>query len=428
MEIEKGLDISEVVRDKLCIGCGTCYSLCPSASIVLTKNIQAGEYQAIIKQDKCTNCGICLNVCPGHAIDIPSLSSEFISANFADERMGAYSNPYQGYACNHDLRYRCATGGMVTTTLLYMLEKDIIDGALVAHMPADGTLTPQPVIARTSEDIIAAATSKYCPVPTNVGVKEILDFPGRYAVVGLPCHLHGIRKAARINKKLQKRIVLHLGIFCGWSTPFTGTDFVIHRKKLKRSDVKSVAYRGEGWPGYNVFELNNGYKIKDDYHKYWDRNLSAFIPNRCRYCHDHTAELSDISFGDAWIPEIVSEDRVGTNLMIVRNSYAQDILRQMQREDRILLAPIEKRKVLESQKNCRWKKKDIAARIKLAGMMGGKTPDFGETAFPAPSKRLLADAAIEYFQFLLTSRRSLWWLLRLTSYLLDKMGYKPAHT
>jgi len=428
MEIQKDRDISEVVRDNLCMGCGTCFGLCPSGSITLAKNIQAGEYQPTIKQDKCTNCGICFAVCPGHTIDIPSLSSEFISANFADERMGAYSNLYQGYACNNDLRYRCATGGMVTATLLYLLEKNLIDGALVAHMPSDGTLTPRPVIARTSEDIVAAATSKYCPVPTNAGLKEILDISGRYAVVGLPCHLHGIRKAARINKKLRKRIVLHLGVFCGWNTPFTGTDFVIHQKKLKRSDVKSVAYRGEGWPGYNVFELNNGNKIKDDYHQYWDRNLSAFIPNRCRYCHDHTAELSDVSYGDAWIPEIVSKDRMGTNLMIVRNSYAEDILRQMQREDRIFLSPIERRNVLESQHKCRWKKMNIASRIKLAGMMGESVPDYGATTFPAPSKHLLADAAVEYLQFRLTSRRSLWWVLRLTSYLLDKIGYKPAHT
>jgi coenzyme F420 hydrogenase subunit beta len=426
MKIEKGKDISKVVRDKLCMGCGTCSSMCPSSSISLIMNQHYGEYRPEIKTDSCTDCGICFAVCPGHEIDIPNLSEQFLSGNFVDERIGDYLSLYIGYSCDHDLRYRCATGGMVTLTLLYMLEKELIDGALVAHMPVDGTLTPQPVIARTPEDIIASATSKYCPVPTNAAVKEILDIPGRYAVVGLPCHLHGIRKAERISKKLHRRIVLHLGLFCGSGTPFTGTEFAIYRKNLKRSEVKYVTYRGGGWPGSNTIELNSGEKIREDYYKFWDRNLSAFIPNRCRYCHDHTAELSDVSYGDAWLQEIVSEDQVGTNLMIVRNNCAADILKKMHREDRIFLAPIERQKVLESQNHCRWKKTEISARIKLASILGKRVPAFGEAIFPAPTLLLLTEAAIEYLQVVLTSRKSLWWLLRLTSCLLDKVGYKKA--
>jgi coenzyme F420 hydrogenase subunit beta len=246
------------------------------------------------------------------------------------------------------------------------------------------------------------------PISTNSAVKEILDIPGRYAVVGLPCHLHGIRKAERISKKLQRRIVLHLGLFCGWGTPFTGTEFVIHRKKLKRSEVKCVKYRGEGWPGSNTIELFNGENIREDYKKCWDRSLSAFKHNRCRYCHDHTAELSDISYGDAWPQEVVSKDQVGTNLIIVRNNRIAYLLRQMQLEGRIFLASIERQKVIESQNHCRWKKTGISARIKLAGILGKRVPVFGDSIFPTTTPLLLMEAVIEYFQMALASRKSLW--------------------
>jgi coenzyme F420 hydrogenase subunit beta len=313
---------------------------------------------------------------------------------------------------------------MVTTMLLYALESDMIDGALVAHMPADGSLTPQPFIARTVEEVLASARSLYCPVPANVAVKEILDTPGRYAVVGIPCHLHGIRKAERISKKLRKRIVLHLGLFCGWGMPFTGTNFVIHRMGLKRSEVKCVAYRGEGWPGGFAVELRCGRKIYQGMHEGWDRNLSAFKVNRCMYCHDHTAELADISFGDAWLPEVTAADTVGTNLMITRSLHGEDVLRQMKGSGRILLAPIERQRVLESQEYCRWKKMGISARIKLARLLGKKVPAYGGLTFPAPSLMSFRDAAVQHFQMVLSSKKSMWWMLRLTSRVIDAAEQK----
>ena len=206
LKIEKGRDITSVVKDDLCMGCGSCASMCPEGAISLVKDEAYGSFIAQIYSSRCIGCGICFAVCPGHAIDVDKLSDKFLPDTLEDERLGPYLNCYIGHAADQQTRYEGSTGGMVTSILLYALESGMIDGALVASLPSDGTLTPKPYIARTTKEILESARSLYCPLPANLALREILDVPGRYAVVGIPCHLHGIRKAECINKKLRRRI------------------------------------------------------------------------------------------------------------------------------------------------------------------------------------------------------------------------------
>lgn len=417
--MQKGHDISTVVQDNLCMGCGTCLSVCPTSAIELVRDGRRGCFVAAVNRQRCTSCGICFAVCPGHAVDLPRLSAECLPDTAADERIGSYVNCYLGHAVDRELRHQGSSGGMVTATLLHALENEMIDGALVVRMPADGRLTPRPYIARSAADIRDSARSLYCPVPANIALKQILKTPGRFAVVGIPCHLHGIRKAQLVNKKLRRRIVLHLGLFCGWGTPFSGTDFVIQRLGLQRADVQSVAYRGRGWPGGFRITLKNGKTVFQSMQEGWDRDLSAFKVNRCMFCHDTTAELADISYGDAWLPEIAASDTIGANLMVVRSRQGEDMLTRMHNAGHIKLKSVSKQRVRDSQNDCQWKKTAISGRIQLARMLGRKVPDYGQSVFAKPSLTQIRDACVQNIQMRLAARKSLWPLLRATSRLLD---------
>ena len=127
-------------------------------------------------------------------------------------------------------------------------------------MKKDNPLEPEPFIARTKEEIIEASKSKYCPVPVNVAIKDILNTKEgeRFAIVGLPCHINGIRKAERVSEKLREKIVLHLGIFCSHSLSFQGTKFFLRRLDIKEREVVRIDYRGGGWPGKIKIELTDG--------------------------------------------------------------------------------------------------------------------------------------------------------------------------
>jgi len=79
-----------------------------------------------------------------------------------------------------------------------------------------------------------------------------------------------------------------------------------------------------------------------------DWGFGCFKYNACDFCDDVVGELSDISFGDAWLPEYLG-DSSGTNVIITRNEQLANLLVQASQSKRIYLEPISPEQVVESQ-------------------------------------------------------------------------------
>jgi len=365
--MRNGKTVKSVVKKNLCTGCGTCVALCPNEAIKLTINEKKGIYVPELNEEKCNNCGICYEICPGHEVDFKQLNLEIFGKEPEDILIGNYLNCYIGHSTDHDIRYNSASGGLVTQLLIFALEEGIIDGALVTRMKKDNPLEPEPFIARNKEKIIEASKSKYCPVPANVALKEILESEEgeRFAVVGLPCHIHGIRKAEQINKKLREKIVLHIGIFCSHVPNFLGTELLLERMNIKREEVIKLDYRGEGWPGSMKICLKDR-ELLLLLPDYWGFvGLDFFTPNRCLMCSDGVCELADISFGDAWLPEL-SDDKIGKSIIISRNEIGEQLLQAMKFKNKVEINKIGAKQVIQSQQSTLYsKKKNLNSRIKL---------------------------------------------------------------
>lgn len=264
--------------------------------------------------------------------------------------IGNYSQCYTGYTLNKKLRYRCSSGGIVTQLLIFFLERKIIDGALVTRMKKDNPLKPESFIARTKKEVISARGSKYCPVSIHSGLKEILNSKKeeKFAVVGLPCHIKALRKLEKTKPDLKKKIISHIGLFCNHTPSFEATKYLLKRHKIDKKNVKFLSYRGHGWPG--KMEIKTTDKVllllPSDY---WPIiGADKFSLEKCKKCNDATAELADISCGDAWLPEF-EKDKIGTSIIICRNTTAQNILNQMRKENIVTIKEINIQKVIESQ-------------------------------------------------------------------------------
>ena len=376
-QMAKEENIQSVMKASLCTGCGTCAAICPKDAIKLVINPAKGIYIPRINETKCSQCGICFEVCPGHSIDFKQLNTDIFAKQQGDILLGNYFKCYTGYSTDYDIRYNSASGGLVTQLLIFALEEKIIDGALVTRMKKDNPLEPEPFIARTREEIIEASKSKYCPVPANIALKEILDSKEgeKFAVVGLPCHIQGIRKAEQINKKLKESIVLHLGLFCNHGVNFTGTQLFLEKSGVKKEDVAKFNYRGQGWPGNTLIELINGSKKANHFFNYWTYpSLYFFTVERCFFCSDALCELADISFGDAWLPEF-SVDKIGSSIVISRNKVSEELLRRVQEENKLRLQHISRAKLIESQKTVLYfKKKNLPARKRISQLQNKHLP------------------------------------------------------
>lgn len=371
--------IAQVVNDGLCTGCGTCVGVCPTRAIKMY--VSNGVYLPKIEEKKCSCCGICVASCPGYSVDFSGLNSAVFGKQSDNMLVGNFLRCYVGHSNDENIRYNSSSGGLATQILMFALEKRIIDGALVVRMRKNDPLEPEPFIARTKEDVISASKSKYCPVAANEALQQILAEDGRFAVVGLPCHIHGIRKAEETIKKLKERIVLHIGLMCSHTVSFDGTEFLLKKLGIKKEHVAKLDYRGEGWPGSMLVQVKNGSNLTIPYVGGWNAYLPVFsclffTPMRCIMCSDETNELADISLGDPWLPELKHE-KSGQSIIITRTRIAEDIINLMSSAKAISIKRVDWEKVKQSQAPpLKFKKDNLNARLFLLKSFGKETPKF----------------------------------------------------
>ncbi|MEM2779960.1 MAG: Coenzyme F420 hydrogenase/dehydrogenase, beta subunit C-terminal domain, partial [Candidatus Bathyarchaeia archaeon] len=341
----------------------------------------AGLILPIIDEKKCSGCGLCVKCCPGRAIDFEELNSEFFGVQSGDNHLGNFLACFVGHSNDYDVRFNSASGGVVTQLLLFALEQGIIDGAVVTRMRADNPLMPESFIAKTKEEIVSASKSKYCPTSPNEVLKHALKENGRFAFVGLPCQIHGVRKAEVNVKGLREKIVLHIGLFCSHTVNFDGTRFLLNRFGVAPESVEEIAYRGCGWPGFMFIKLKNGgcflFPYVGGWNAYWPVFSSFFFtPFRCLMCVDESNELADISVGDAWLKEFKNE-KIGESMVVARTSVGLKLLEEASSKGVISLKPIDPLKVRCSQAEpLKFKKVDIWLRLAMLRAYGRKVPEF----------------------------------------------------
>lgn len=297
--------------------CGTCAAVCPTRAVDLAWDVAAG-YRVVIDRDRCTDCGICLEACPGPGLDFrPGAWWRERNAGAAGrDFLGPWLRLWFGWAADPEVRHAGSSGGVATAILAGLLEEDFADAVLAVGMSGEDPLQAVGVVCRSPAEVAACRGSKYDIVAVNSLLRTVLREPGRYVLVGLPCHVQGLRLAQRRSRRLRERVVLTLGIFCGLTGEPRATEVAALQAGLDPAVLASVSYRGPGWPGGMRLATRDGRVRWRDYPAYYDRYVAAHTPPRCRICPDALAELADISLGDAWLERFEGCD--GVNDLIVR--------------------------------------------------------------------------------------------------------------
>ena len=402
--------IFKIVENGLCTGCGTCAGICPVDAIEMVIDHKKGIYIPQIDEEKCNQCGLCFEVCPGHSVDFKQLNLEIFGKEPDDTLIGNYLNCYIGHATDYDVRYNSASGGLVTALLIYALEERMIDGALVTRMKKNKPLEPEPFIARTKDEIIEAAKSKYCPVPANIALKEILHRDGKFAVVGLPCHVQGVRKAEQVSAEIRERVVLRLGLVCNHTPTFLATEYLLQKLGISKVQVTKISYRGDGWPGQMTVVAKDSTKAIPHFADlYWGFTFQNFFyPVRCTTCFDKVSELADISFMDAWLPEL-SKHRIGESLIVSRSQMGQELIQSARVAKLIEINKVPRDKVMQSQ-SLALVSRQRSAGLSLLKQLGKAVPVY-HRRLPRVKLTEYLRTALFYLQISISRRRHLWFLV-----------------
>ena len=369
---------SSVAGRRTCYGCGTCAGVCPAGAIEMEQT-GVGTYVPRVEPTLCTKCGLCLDVCPWERFALQrTLESckdeEKVSLKCSP--IGEFKGTYVGWACDDALCFQASSGGLVTAVLLFLLKYRYIDGALVTSLTADKRFRAKPYIARTATSIRAAIGSKYLPVAANTALREILEVPGRYAVVGLPCHMQGIARAEERLPVLSQRIVVRIGLACSGSFSMYGMQLLLTACKANVESVKSIRFRGRGWPGSFRVELSDGSSCTIPYSHYFTY-LRWYLALGCFVCWDSLCEYADLSFGDAWMRDLRASGEDGVSIVVSRTNKGECIIQQAVKDGCASLLPISAQEIAESQSvNIGFKKRNQRLRLRFLALVSHEHPRF----------------------------------------------------
>ena len=105
--------VDEVVRSRLCHGCGACEYACQENAIELRNFIEIG-IRPVVDGDKCINCGDCVAVCSGVDLthDKATWPAEAIESLKAE--WGPVLELWEGHATDQASWFKGGSGGAAT--------------------------------------------------------------------------------------------------------------------------------------------------------------------------------------------------------------------------------------------------------------------------------------------------------------------------
>ncbi len=203
--------------------------------------------------------------------------------------------------------------GIVSTIACEMLDRGLVEGVVCVQNAADDRFTPQPIIARTPEEVLAAKVNKPTLSP-NLSVLEQVERSGmkRLLAIGVGCQIQALREVER-HLGLEKLYVLgtpcvdnvtRSGLQKFLDTTSKSPDTVVHYEFMQ--DFR-VHFKHEDGSIEKVpfFGLKTN-KLKD-----------VFAPS-CMSCFDYVNGLADLVVGYMGAP-------FGWQWMVVRNETGREM-------------------------------------------------------------------------------------------------------
>jgi coenzyme F420 hydrogenase subunit beta len=351
------------------------------------------------------------NGCSGEEVDFPGLTRHaFGEGAERHPYVGHFVRMYVGQCTDMAIRREAASGGLLTTALVHLLETGRIDGAVTVAMDPREPFRTRPVIARTREEVLAAAGSKYGITAVNSLLSEMERFEGRLAYVGLPCQVHSIRKLQAAGDPAVDSIEYVLGPFCGNTLHFSSVRSFLRSNGVRDyHEVKELGYREGEWPGNMRVVLEGGRVI--ELPKFHANYLIPFhIMRRCLLCTDLANEFADLSGGDAWAPRY-EERGEGYSFVVARSSRGMELLDELVEAGKLELTPVTIEDALEMHSHgYDLKKRGAFIRIARRVARGKPVPRYGYTLPRPPARRLFFESVLGCL-FWICRRRFVQWMV-----------------
>ncbi len=327
---------SEVVTTGLCTGCSACVIACPHD--VLGYEHKEGGYRPFHLEEELgladcihgqNGCTSCTRACPRFRDWEPTADEHlFGRAREIDELHGIAEEVLLVRAADDQVHEEGQDGGLVSAILIWLLEQDYIDGALVSGLEGDGsTWRAKPTVATTKQEVLDAAGSRYTYSANWLAHDEATERGlSRLALVGMGCQSSAapVMWSRKIGK-IGKPILFNIGLLCSKTFDDRIFEELFEAKYgIERSTIKKMNIKG-------VFQI---WTHDGGYHEVPLKECHAWTREGCLKCPDFAAEHADISTGG------IGKFNDWT-LTVVRTAVGKAVMDRMIRQGKLLTKPAE---------------------------------------------------------------------------------------
>jgi len=326
----------EVINTGLCTGCAGCVIACPHE--VIGYKHEEGNYKPFhieeeLGLDNCGHgekgCTSCTRACPRFRTWEPDADMHLFGKTRDDSAMyGQYKQLLLVRAADDNVHEKGQDGGFVSAMLIWLMKHDYIDAALTSFMEGDGTSWKAlPGIARTPEDVLKAAGSRYTYSANTLALKQAQEEGlSRLALVGMSCQSSVLpimwkRKVGKTGKPF----LFNIGLLC--SKTFDDAIFeelFLAKYGLKKEEMIKMNIKG-------AFQI----WMKDgSFHEIDLKECHQWTREGCKTCPDFAAEHADISTGG------IGEDNAWT-LCVVRTALGEEVMNRMIADGSVIARPAE---------------------------------------------------------------------------------------
>jgi len=300
-KLSRPTGLERLIAEGLCTSCGACVAACPRGKLFSSSDDSSvvrklGSYMSDVN---CLFCGLCYETCPLTHFPRDEIEEKFFGRKRKEsEEIGVYRGCYFARSTNKEILAAAQDGGAVTSLLAYGLRRRKVDCTVAAGADGDGSWRPKPVIAKTIDELIGTAASKYTPCPTLASLKLAAGryVKNRVAVAGLPCHIWAIRKTQMLSEGRRPAFVdsveFTVGIFCHSLFHYNRFMNFVRYQGIDPANVSKFTIK----KGRFSVLLKEGKEILDlsaiELAKEWNLDLEC-----CLHCTDYLAEFADISVG-----------------------------------------------------------------------------------------------------------------------------------
>jgi coenzyme F420 hydrogenase subunit beta len=287
--------ISKILKNNTCAGCGLCQSIFGENKISVELN-KEGFYRPNVNLNLNKNEDKLLaKVCP--AIRVKK------DKTISPKKDVVWGEMFSSFVCSssdEEIRSEASSGGGISAILVYLLETKKVSAVIHIGASKEIPYLNDVKISTSRSEIIENANSRYAPSAPLQNILENIREYESYAFVGKPCDVAALRQYSNHNEEVRNKIKYYISFFCAGVPSLNATTDIISAMDLKIEDVKSLAYRKEGWPGFFKItdKTNRIYKLS--YSLTWMKLLGPRMQFRCKICADAIGHLADIVCADAW--------------------------------------------------------------------------------------------------------------------------------